>query len=81
MKCKHEYTTESRGILDDGTPVAIHQCDFCGITIPAKDAPAADVWKLPSVDEAAQAQAFKRVERTLFGNKDERLSTIVRVAK
>lgn len=80
MKCKHDSTTIVRGTLEDNTPVAIHQCDYCGITIPAKDTPAADVWTLPAVDEAAFAQALKRWWTEFFDNTVERLARIVKVS-
>lgn len=68
MKCKHEYTTVVRGIFPHGTPVAIHQCDYCGMTLPRRDTPRCDVWLIPALDEKALAVAMRKIERSILCN-------------
>ena len=62
--CKHYHTTIVTAWLDDGTPVHIHQCDMCGITLPAANA--AEASDPPPVDTVALGAAFDRIWSQLF---------------
>lgn len=82
--CKHVETTIVRDTLDDGTPVAIHQCDFCGDTCPSMDVAAeiaADVWSLPEIDKAAQSKALQRLIVKAFQDENQTMASVVVFAK
>jgi hypothetical protein len=62
--CKHNHSTIVTAWLDDGTPVHIHQCDMCGLTLPATNA--TEAAEPPPVDIIALDAAFDRIWRQLF---------------
>lgn len=60
--CKHQHTTVVYDTLDDGSPVAIHQCDMCGMTVPTHptDVPGDELGTLPNIDMTALEKEMTR---------------------
>jgi hypothetical protein len=65
-KCQHRHSTLTRAFTDEGDPFAIHQCDFCGIALPAIEPDEADIWTLPEFDGAAAERGYTRLLSLVF---------------
>lgn len=81
MKCRHLRSTITRAYLDDGTPLAIHQCDNCGVAMPETDTGEPDIWQLPEFDTRASERGYERLWNLLFGKPEGKLNKIVRMVK
>ncbi|HKI69707.1 MAG TPA: hypothetical protein VKA67_08965 [Verrucomicrobiae bacterium] len=84
MTCKHAHSTLTRAYLDDGTPLSIHQCDMCGLSLPRREVAAVDIWTLPEFDAAAADRGWEWIFRELFEiaeKKIQRAVNLVRGAK
>lgn len=79
--CQHRHSTVTRGYLEDGSPVAIHQCDDCGLTLPAIEPGDVDIWALPETDTKALATAWQRIWVRLFGQVEKQLANVINFAK
>lgn len=74
--CKHIHHTRVKSFNEDGTEVAIYQCDMCGLTMPdltierlAVDPADAD---LPFLDEDASIKAVTTILRTAINEGDSK---------
>lgn len=62
MTCRHLHRTLTRGTFPHGTPVAIYQCDHCGMALPKLETSSdVNVWGLPIFDEQSAEQGYTRV--------------------
>jgi hypothetical protein len=67
MNCRHRHHTLVRAHLEEGDVVAIHQCDDCGVCIPAIEPDAADPFTLPTFDETLAERGYTRLVEQAFG--------------
>lgn len=81
MKCQHKHHTLTRAYLEDGTPLAIHQCDNCGVAVPEIDPGEVDVWNLPVFDEKLAERGYSRLIKLAFGIVDNGLNVVSKLAK
>ena len=66
--CRHLHRTLTRGTFPHGTPVAVYQCDACGMAMPKDEPPAdVDIWSLPAFDEQAAERGYGKAIATVFG--------------
>lgn len=85
MTCKHTHSTLTRAYLDDGTPLAIHQCDMCGRPLSGRDlgetAEAVDIWTLPVFDDTACDRCFERIFLELFEIAEKKLQRAISLVR
>jgi hypothetical protein len=81
MTCQHAHSTLTRAYLEDGTPLAIHQCDMCGLSLPSRAPETADIWTLPAFDERAADRGWEWVFRELFEIAEKKLQRAVNLVK
>jgi hypothetical protein len=80
-KCQHRHSTPVRGFLEEGDPVAIHQCDTCGLALPALEPGEADVWKLPEFDAAVAERGYTRLLEQAFGYTNQKAENAINYVK
>lgn len=66
MTCQHKHHTAVRAHLEDGDTIAIHQCDDCGLALPAIPTDD-DPFTLPVFDEKAAARSYTRQWEKVLG--------------
>lgn len=82
MTCKHLHHTLTRGTFPHGTPVAVYQCDSCGVALPKVEAPAdLDIWTLPAFDEQAAEQGYGKAIATVLGLQPDKTEQATTYAK
>lgn len=83
-KCQHKHSTLTRGYLDEGDPVAVHQCDNCGVALPKIQPVEVDIWTLPEFDSKASERGYTKIFEYVFeyiSQKAENAINFVKAAK
>lgn len=80
-KCQHRHSTLTRGYLDEGDPVAIHQCDNCGVGLPNIVPAEVDIWTLPEFDVKAAERGYTRLFEVIFDYISQKTESAINFVK